>query len=267
MASIPAGSVSRSKSETEGMFYFKPKGWIVGMAIVLALATFWIVYQRLFGYTMGGDSFSPEFDAYWRRLLYVNFVIEIVVAIAMFSWMWTTRDRNIAAITPKEELRRIFTFVMWLSVYTFAVYWAASFFAEQDGAWHQVTIRDTSFTPSHIIIFYASFPMYIIIGLSSYLYAITRIPMFNKGVSFPLAMAIGGPLMIMPNVGYNEWGHAFWFMEEVFTAPLHWGFSILGWAGLFVGGLLMQLMVRISNLTDVIWGSADSAKLKQYDNV
>ena len=79
--------------------------------------------------------------------------------------------------------------------------------------------------------------------------------LYSRGTSFPLVMAIAGPLMILPNVGLNEWGHAFWFMEELFSAPLHWGFVILGWAGLFSGGIAAQIITRYSNLTDVIWNN------------
>ena len=121
--------------------------------------------------------------------------------------------------------------------------------------WHQVIIRDTSFTPSHVVVFYGSFPMYIVCGVASYLYAMTRLPLYSRGTSFPLVMAIAGPLMILPNVGLNEWGHAFWFMEELFSAPLHWGFVILGWSGLFSGGIAAQIITRYSNLTDVVWNN------------
>ncbi|WP_240143562.1 methane monooxygenase/ammonia monooxygenase subunit C [Nitrosomonas sp. JL21] len=44
-------------------------------------------------------------------------------------------------------------------------------------------------------------------------------------------------------------------MEELFSAPLHWGFVILGWAGLFSGGIAAQIITRYSNLTDVIWNN------------
>jgi hypothetical protein len=98
-----------------------------------------------------------------------------------------------------------------------------------------VIIRDTSFTASHIIAFYFTFPLYITMGVASYLYAMTRLPQFSKAVSFPLVGAIVGPMMILPNVGLNEWGHAFWFVDELFAAPLHWGFVTLGWCGLFGG--------------------------------
>jgi len=46
-------------------------------------------------------------------------------------------------------------------------------------------------------------------------------------------------------------------MEELFSAPLHWGFVILGWSGLFAGGVAAQIITRYSNLTDVIWNNSD----------
>jgi methane/ammonia monooxygenase subunit C len=30
-------------------------------------------------------------------------------------------------------------------------------------------------------------------------------------------------------------------MEEFFSAPLHWGFVVLGWSVLALGGLLLQI--------------------------
>ena len=74
---------------------------------------------------------------------------------------------------------------MWLGVYLFGVYWGGSFFTEQDASWHQVIIRDTSFTPSHVVVFYGSFPMYIVCGVASYLYAMTRLPLYRPGHLVP----------------------------------------------------------------------------------
>ena len=176
-----------------------------------------------------------------------------IFALITWGWIWKTRDTNLDNLDPKLEIKRYFYWLMWLGVYLFGVYWGGSFFTEQDASWHQVIIRDTSFTPSHVVVFYGSFPMYIVCGVASYLYAMTRLPLYARGTSFPLVMAIAGPLMILPNVGLNEWGHAFWFMEELFSAPLHWGFVILGWSGLFAGGIAAQVITRYSNLTDVIW--------------
>ena len=233
-------------------FYFKDISVnALGIVALLALYLFAIYYQQMYGHAYGMDAHSPEFDKYWMTWLNTELILEPIFAVALWSYMWFTREakETVLAISAKEEVRRYFTFVMSLAVYTFAVYWAASFFAEQDGAWHQVVTRDTSFTPSHVMIFYLSFPVYIIIGVAGLIYAYTRLPMYVKnGVSVPHIMAIAGPFMILPNVGLNEWGHAFWFMEELFTAPLHWGFVVLGWAGLALGGVLVQIVKRVNEL-------------------
>ena len=62
--------------------------------------------------------------------------------------------------------------------------------------------------------------------------------------------------MIIPNVGLNEWGHTFWFMEELFVAPLHWGFVFFGWMALGVFGVVLQLLL---NLHQVDWQGRSSA--------
>ena len=135
---------------------------------------------------------------------------------------------------------------MWISIYTFAVYWAGSYFAEQDNSWHQVSIRDTPFTANHIIEFYFNFPFYVLMGGSAWLYARTRLPLYAKGISVPLTLAVVGPFMIFVSVGFNEWGHTFWFREEFFAAPIHWGFVTGVWFALGVGGILLQQVSRIA---------------------
>ena len=48
-----------------------------------------------------------------------------------------------------------------------------------------------------------------------------------------------GPVLILPNLGYNEWGHAYWLTEEIFSHPLHWGFVVLGWNALALPGVAL----------------------------
>jgi len=207
------------------------------------------LYQQRFAWTVGLDSSTPEFQAYWMRLLYLEFVLEGVAAAAIWGWLWKTRDRNLAALQPAEEIRRYVRLIAWLMMYVFAVYWA-EFFAEQDATWHQTVVRDTEFTPSHIPLFFGALPVFIIMGVSSYIYARTRIPQFARAHSIPFLIAVAGPFMMLPNVGFNEWGHTFWIMEEIFSAPLHAGFVIFAWAALCLGGILMQGIPRIVELAN-----------------
>jgi methane/ammonia monooxygenase subunit C len=226
--------------------------YLLTFAGMTAISVGFRLYQGAFGISAGLDSSEPAFDTYWMRLLYVEAVVLAVVFPTLWGYLWFTRDRNLDAITPKEEITRYFTMAMWISIYTFAVYWAGSYFAEQDNSWHQTSIRDTPFTANHIIEFYFNFPFYILMGGSAWLYARTRLPLYAKGISVPLTLAVVGPFMIFVSVGFNEWGHTFWFREEFFAAPIHWGFVTGVWFALGVGGILLQQVVRIIELLDKI---------------
>ena len=210
------------------------------------------LYQGAFGVLAGLDSTEPAFQTHWMRLFHIELGILALVFPALWGYLWLTRDQNLEAIAPKEEIRRYFTLTMWISIYTFAVYWAGSYFAEQDNSWHQVSIRDTPFTANHIIEFYFNFPLYVLLGGSAWLYARTRLPLYAKEISLPLTLAVIGPFMILVSVGFNEWGHTFWFREEFFAAPIHWGFVIGVWFALGVGGILLQQVNRMIELLDKI---------------
>jgi methane/ammonia monooxygenase subunit C len=236
-------------------------------------------YEEVYGWSAGLDAFAPEFEIYWMNFFYTEIVLEVITGALLWGWLWRTRDpnlerywarfmdtetvltrsrgaalwellwktrdHNVVTLTPREELRRNMTHLIWLAAYAWAFYWGVSFFTEQDATWHQTVVRDTDFTPNHIVAFYLSYPVYIITGWGAFLYAKTRLPFFAKGYSIPYLMTVVGPFTILPNVGYNEWGHTFWFMEEIFTAPLHYGFVVFAWFALSIGGVLLQVFASI----------------------
>jgi len=219
------------------------------------------LYQQAFAWSAGMDSTNPLFDVYWMRLLYTELTVLAVAAAVVWSYLWLTRDRHLDDLQPRVELKRYFTMIAWILCYVFAVYFTASFFGEEDAIWHQVVVRDTSFTPSHIVLFYLTIPLYIILGVGSYLYAMTRLPQFARAISVPFVIGVTGPFLILPNLGFDEWGHAFWLMEELFIAPLHWGFVVLGWSALALGGLLMQVVPRMVELLRTVYGNEDTEQL------
>ena len=226
------------------------KKWLTFAILLYTVFYFWVRwYEGVYGWSAGLDSFAPEFETYWMNFLYIEIVLEVVTASVLWGYLWKTRDRNLDALAPREELRRNFTHLIWLVAYAWAIYWGASYFTEQDGTWHQTIVRDTDFTPSHIIEFYLSYPIYIITGFAAFIYAHTRLPYFaKKGLSLAYLVTVVGPFMILPNVGLNEWGHTFWFMEELFVAPLHYGFVFFGWFALAILGLLLQVFASFLNL-------------------
>ena len=252
MASVDVAAVKKvqPKKLEDGKWWFWPAfpKLICGAVLIFAIMVSFRIYQQWAGWEYGLDATHPDFQTYWMNLLYFNLAWVAVVAVALWIWIWVTRDRDVASVSPQEELRRMFTFSSFLTLYVFAVYWAGSFYAEQDASWHQVAIRDTAFTPNHIIVFYTAFPIYIAIGVASFLYAVTRLPYYAERMSVPLVLAVVGPFMLFPTVGFNEWGHAFWLFEEVFTAPLHWGFVLFAWSALALGGVLTELLIRMTTV-------------------
>ena len=221
---------------------------LLGITVLMVAAR---IYQLLFAWAKGLDSFSPEFQTYWWNLVLAEWALEGSAAALLWGWMWKTRDRAVDTLAPEVELKRYFNLVMWLMAYAFVFIFAASFFAEQDATWHQTLIRDTEFTPSHIILFYLTMPLYIILGVGGFLYAHTRLPYYDyrkKGWSLPYLWIVVGPALILVNVAFNEWGHTFWIMEEIFAAPLHWGFAVLGWTALGFFGLFLQAVPRMLEL-------------------
>lgn len=219
------------------------------------------LYQQAFAFKYGLDSTAPVFETYWMSLFKTEIPLIFGTGFAIWGYLWFTRDRNFEALTPELELKRYFYLVGWFLVYIFAFVWIAVFFGEGDATWHQTVVRDTPLTPSHIVTFYACVPLYMVCGVSSLMYATTRLPAFAHSFSVPLYVVVIGPALILPNLGYNEWGHAYWFTEEVFSHPLHWGFPVLGWTGLAFGGLLVQVMSRMAQLFKQLAPAADARPL------
>lgn len=245
MASASAELISGTASR----MWINNTTMVVGVAIVAALALAARVYQQVYGWNPGLDSTSPQFQTYWMHLLYAMIAAEGLASVALWGYVWLSRPKDLDRLEPREELRRLGVAVSLIAVYVFAVFWAGSFFAEQDAAWHQTVVRDTSFTPSHIMLFYGSFPVFIILGVTAYLYMRTRLPRFAARHSLPWLIAVAGPFMLLPVVGYNEWAHSYWILEERFTSPPHYWFVFFTWSGLGLGGLLLQICDHLYELT------------------
>jgi len=228
------------------------KSAVPQLTILVALFLFTMWYESWAAWSYGLDATTAEFSEYWMTFFFAESVILWGISFAVWIYIWVKRDRTAASSTSTlsatEELRRYMTWVGIIAGYVLALYFAASFFAEQDASWHQAVVRDTSFTPTHIMLFYGWFPIYICFGGSVLLYSMTQLPAYAKNMSMMILLAVLGPFLILPNVAYNEWGHAFWISEEIFSLPLHWGFVVFGWAALAFGGLLAQVLNRFTVL-------------------
>ena len=228
--------------------------WYVA-GLIFLLGTGGIValrwYQQVYSFEYGLDYFEPEFATYWMSFLYIELTLIIVGGTVGAAWVWFTRPDEIT-MTAHQELKCYMALLTGIAGFGVLAPAAASLFVEADAAWHQVTIRDTDFTPTHILLFYGLIPAGLAGGVVGFLWVHTRMPDFRNRVSFNLAFALAGGAMIMPNLGFNEWGHTFFYAEELFAAPIHWGFVTLGWATFAIGGLVVQILSRMAKLTRVI---------------
>lgn len=256
----PRASDATPAADTRKVAYYaRFHVFTFGIVVLAVIYAGLRVYQQLFAWQTGLDSTSDEFNRYWMTLVKIEVPLIFGSAFAIWLYLWFTRDRDLSAVAPAIELRRYFYFSLWLVAYTFAIYFIGSFFAEGDAVWHQTVIRDTAFTPSHNVLFYACIPLYILLSVGGFIYATTRLPAFSRGVSVAHALAVLGPALILPNLGFNEWGHAYWLTEEIFSHPLHWGFVVLAWPALALPGVALQMIQRMVPLFHATVGAKTDA--------
>ncbi len=239
-----AGAIDAAKAAAP----FSRKTLWIGGGALLAFAFALRLYEQAFGWSQGLDSFSPEYQLYWGNLLTAAVAATILGSVGVVSYFLRSRDRNLDALTPREEAQRYFVFAQWLVLFAFALYLGLSFFTEQTAVWHMTAVRDADFTPSNIVTFYVAYPLYVVLGLCAFFYATTRLPLFAKGYSLPLVILTVGTFMTIPNVGFNEWGHTFLSLDEGFAGPLHWGFVFFGWMTLASFGVTLQILGRLREL-------------------
>ena len=228
--------------------------WLLAVVGTLLGGSIFAIYRwylQTHAFDVGLDSFEPDFKFYWMNLLYAQGIIIPLLMVIGVPLLWFTRPADPMAMPARTELQFYVTLLGFLAVASVLVIVVLGVFVEADAAWHQVTMRDTDFTPTHIELFYFAIPVALVGLVLGFIWIHTRIPYFANRVSIPLALMAAGPILIMPNLGLNEWGHTFFYAEELFAAPIHWGFVVLGWGLFAIGGFLVQILSRIRELTTV----------------
>lgn len=250
-SSVSGPPVPASPGEPSVLSVGSVRSIAYAIAPVIGIALFWRVWQGLFAFDNGLDATMPDFQGYWMSIFYVNAFGLPVVASAVYGWLLLSGAKVAKTpLTPTEEARRLWRLLLVVGAFAVAAYFGGSYFAEQDASWHQVTLRDTAFTPSHIGLFYGAFPLMIYISFGAYLYGRTRLPHLFEGVGIPVsfALVIGGSTLLLFQVAFNEFGHTFWQTEEVFSAPLHWPFVFFAWLLIATFAIWFQVLVRLIQL-------------------
>ncbi|PCJ21630.1 MAG: methane monooxygenase/ammonia monooxygenase subunit C [Gammaproteobacteria bacterium] len=220
---------------------------LLAIGVVLLGGYRW--YQMTYALTYGLDAFEPEFQTYFMNAFWIQMTLITIFGAIAIPLLWFSRPKDVLAMTPLQELSRYYLVFAIMTVASVFVVVILALYAESDAAWHQITIRDTDFTPTHIGLFYYAIPIGIVSLAMAFIWLHTRMPDYYHRVSIPLCIIMSGPILIMPNVGFNEWGHTFFYAEELFAAPIHYGFVTLGWALFGLGGFIIQALSRVHTLT------------------
>jgi len=224
------------------------------VAVVTIALILYRWYMEATAFTAGLDYFEPEFEIYWMSWLYAQGVLITLIGMIGAPAIWFTRPtiEEVNAISPSDELGWFMMAFTVLGIGSVVLVCILGVWVEADAAWHQVTIRDTDFTPTHIQLFYGLIPMLAVGVILITLWLHTRVPLFVGRFSIPLGLVACTPIMIMPNLGFNEWGHTFFYAEELFAAPVHYGFVVLGWGLFGITGFLIQCLDRVIILTKLV---------------
>lgn len=227
-------------------------GWrtcIVGCIVFLVVAVAIRIWQQFTALDSGLNSASENFTREWRSLFYA----EVAAVTIGTLWWWNylvKKGREVVKEepTPAEEVRRIAVFWGLVGTASVILYIAASFWPNEDGAWHQTLVRDTALTPNHIPMFFLFFPLATTITVGTYLYGRFWLPKVygaEKGFPWSFFFLISAAVTEMAQVAMNEWGHSLWITEEIFAVPFHWPFVWYGWLAAGMFALWAETIIRL----------------------
>jgi methane/ammonia monooxygenase subunit C len=245
-------------------------GWrtcLVGCTSFILVAVIIRIWQQYTALNAGLDSASELFTWQYRTL----FIAEVLAVTIGTLWWWSYLVRNGKEVvkteaSPDEEVRRIAVFWGLVGTSSVILYLAASFFPNQDGAWHQTLVRDTALTPNHIPMFFLFFPLATTITVGTYLYGrywIPKVYAAEKGFPWSFFLLIAAAVTEMSQVAMNEWGHSLWITEEIFAVPFHWPFVWYGWLAAGIFALWAETIIRLLQIEGEIEQPAAATATEQ----
>lgn len=234
-------------------------GWrtcLVGCTTFLLVAVIIRIWQQFTALDAGLDSSSRAFTTQYRTLFVAEVLAVTIGTLAWWTWL-ARKGREVVKTEagPAEEVRRIAVFWGLVGTASVILYIAASFFPNQDGAWHQTLVRDTALTPNHIPMFFLFFPLATTITVGTYLYGRYWLPKVYgaaKGFPWSFFFLISAAVTEMSQVAMNEWGHSLWITEEIFAVPFHWPFVWYGWLAAGIFALWAETIIRLLQIENEI---------------
>jgi methane/ammonia monooxygenase subunit C len=246
----------RDRSREERL---SPVRFALPTAALSLLTVVWSLYLLAFGFEKGSDSTAPEYGKYWYTMLGFNLFV-LFPAIALLNLrlagsrckVCVAHEASAGAVSPGHEMQHHWIFLGILLTGVLSAIGGFAIAIGGDAAWHQSALRDTSITPIHTFSFYGFVPLSFLALVTSYVYGRTRLPDLwgpSRGVSIAYALLVGGLLFAMVNFTFNEFGHAIWIFEELFTYPMHWPFVLFSIPNLAIFAIAATSLLRVAHLS------------------
>lgn len=158
---------------------------------------------------------------------------------ALMLWRRIVRTRDPAHIATADNDKRMpqaFLLTIWLGLDLLMVIAGGGILAHMDAPWLQLST--SSISPAHLVTFITVMPAYIVFGVSSWLFARTRLPEFAKGNFDHFVIVTIAPFMFLPALDPQDLTHSldpssnlylviYWVVTIAWTANIGWLFAKL----------------------------------------
>lgn len=161
---------------------------------------------------------------------------ESVFAVMLWRQIWQTQDAAHAAVGKDKHVAQAFLLIVWLGLDLLMVIAGGGVLAHMDAPWAQMSAA--SISPAHLMTFIAVMPAYIVFGVSSWLFARTRLPEFAKGNLGHFLIVTFAPFMFLPAFDPQDLIHSLNPNSDLYLV-LYWMITITWIAN--VGWLLAKL--------------------------
>lgn len=210
-------------------------------------------YLQAYALPYGLDSAAPAYRAYFAPMVGGHMFAIGALALLLWGGTWATRCRECRGGQPRPRHLEVHyrTLLSMAAILSVVGVFAISVFAEQDASWHQALIRDTIFTPTHIVLFFFTLPLLLVLSVTLFLYLMTRLPqIYNGGIPVAFILALIGVAVAAAWEAANEFGHSYYFAEETFAVPVHWGFVAAGMVSMVALAVAYDVLVSLVRLKE-----------------
>lgn len=163
-------------------------------------------------------------------------IVESVFAVMLWRRIWQTQDAAHVATGGDKNLAQAFFLIIWLGLDLLMVVAGGGFLAHMDAPWAQMSTA--SISPAHLMTFITVIPAYVVFGVSSWLFAHTRLPEFARGNLVHFLIVTFAPFMFLPAFDPQDLIHSldpnsdlylvlYWMVTITWIANVGWLFAKL----------------------------------------